>query len=82
MKFNKNDRVMLISHRHGCDELNPVKFSRYECEGTIVDAQEPHYKPNCIKVIWDNGRTNVYSLEDLQLSARTTWTTLRCKSIW
>lgn len=61
-KFNKGDRVKLISGRHGSDPTNPV-FDDWGLAGYVRDIYPGDEMP--FEVVWDNGQQNVYSDSDL-----------------
>jgi len=57
------DRVYYISGHHGKGPGNPLKGSKYECQGTITT--ESKEDGLYIGVQWDNGTHNSYSFGDL-----------------
>ncbi len=65
MRFQKDDRVRYISGRHWLGPGNPLIGSKYECEGTISGVNS---RVNRISVNWDNGTTNFYAEDDLELA--------------
>lgn len=59
------DRVVLVSERYKACPDNPRLGSEFECAG-MVDVIYSHDKI-IIGVLWDNGRRNVYSYNELAL---------------
>ena len=64
--LNLGDRVILISARYGISANNPMHGSKEACEGTIAGFV------GSIMVKWDNGYTNSYNDNTLQLISRAT----------
>ena len=58
-------RVKLITRRHGDERVNPVWDGRSgNIVGTILELHDFVGLP--IRVEWDNGKHNSYSISDLQ----------------
>lgn len=57
------DRVYYISGRHGKGPGNPLKGSKYECQGTVTVKSKVKGFP--VRVAWDSGTHNSYSFDDL-----------------
>ncbi len=59
--LESGDKVLYVSGRHGANKQNPLAGTEFECEGIISIASRGGF----IKVDWDNGAWNSYSLSDL-----------------
>jgi hypothetical protein len=62
-EFSINDRVVLVTDRHGVTDANPLYY-KYKVHGTVVNFIENDLP---VKVKWDNGEWNVYDHKDLRL---------------
>lgn len=62
--FKVKDRVLIRkdSEYYTDREHNPKKV-----KGTVVNIEDLEEDRHNIKVDWDNGRSNVYRIEDLEL---------------
>ena len=58
--WHKDDRVKLKEGHYYPTQANPCIGSEFECAGTVVTGE-----PNSVSVIWDNGKRNGYSNEQL-----------------
>lgn len=67
MEFEKGDRIVLTTDRHGTSEKNPVWGSIYECHGTIKRVSVNSRVGFPINVQWDNGSSNIYDHPDLAM---------------
>jgi hypothetical protein len=63
--FNIGDRVYYISGSYTLGRSNPLKGSSYECQGTVV-----HSDGFITRVLWDNGISNSYFGNNLELVFR------------
>lgn len=59
MKFKIDDKVILldIPRRFTPSRTNPVKNSKYECEGIVISIDSIS---NIVTVRWDNNYRNIY----------------------
>ncbi len=63
--FKKHStRVKLMNTQYSARDNNPVVWSTFECEGTVVGLDK-YAISHPIKVSWDNGTTNNYFGHDL-----------------
>ena len=62
MMFNIDDRVYYISNSYGSSKGNPLKGGENECQGTVY-----HADVDTCRVHWDNGCSNGYLYDDLEL---------------
>lgn len=80
MRFKINDRVILITNRHGIQSDNPYYKSDFACEGSVHGI---HYSAlnisHNIVVKWANGLINSYLSSDLKLIDPYLQ---NCNSIW
>ena len=66
--LKRGSRVILITDVHGTSSNNPVQGSEYACEGIVTQINNPK-KVNDFNVAvdWDNGNSNVYAEENLEV---------------
>lgn len=65
--FEAGDRVYYVSGRHCLRDNNPLKGSRFECEGTVVGTNSSEGAYHQVQVNWDNCTNNSYNHSDLEL---------------
>ena len=63
MIFNKGDIVYYVSGKYGATRSNPLKGSKYECQGAVS-----YISPGGLGVKWDNNTTNSYINSDIELA--------------
>ena len=79
MFFENGDRVYYVSGKHFLQESNPLKGSKFECEGTVTSpGTYSHERQFSIRVGWDNGTGNTYNDGDLELIS--TYNKLGCNN--
>lgn len=68
MKLRIGDRVKLITKNWGISEYNPV-WEHHHIRGTVTDIERhlKHEGDLPCEVEWDNGRSNQYNYENLEV---------------
>lgn len=63
--FVGETRVVLITDRFNPEPAEPVRGSKYECTGTIIEIL-PRGDEYDVQVEWDNGHVNPYIINHLR----------------
>ncbi len=64
MKFEVNDRVILVGWLHNVDKSNPNSGSSFACDGVVAER----HGLDSVRVDWDNGHHNWYYDSSLRLA--------------